>query len=200
MSLIKNKMFTISDNVLKRCSDFAKESVGTSADKYARRNQSNIAKITKDITIGKVGEEYVWKILSDIYPNLSTPDYNIYDKKQKNWDPDLKDIDSGLKIAVKCQDIQSEINYGRSWVFQYNSGKKFDCDTGVFEKHDNNHYVCFVSLNTPKRCGELQAIVKISWLHDNNLFQPMKMKNLQGNKLAVYFDDLKKIEDELWQL
>lgn len=197
---IKDPKFVISEEVLQKCTQFAKDSVSTSADKYARRNQTNVIKIMDDIRNGKLAEESVYQKISEIYPNISKPDFNIYDKKQKSWDPDLKDSNIPIRVAVKSQEIKSEIAYGRSWVFQYGNGGKFDCDTGIFGKGDDSHFVCFVSLNVPKRQGQIQAIVKVQWLHDNNLFKPMKMKNLQGNKVAVYYEDLEKLSDQLWQI
>lgn len=197
---IKDPKFTITEEAFDKCVTFAKDSVGTSADKYARRNQNNVSKIMDDIRNGKLAEEFVYQKLVEIYPNISTPDYTIYDKKKKSWDPDLKDPKVPIRVAVKSQEIKSEIAYGRSWVFQYGNGGKYDCDTGVFGDKDDNHYVCFVSLNVPKKVGELRALVKIQWLHDEKLFKPMKMKNLQGNKLAVYYEDLEKHADKLWQI
>jgi len=190
--------FEIDEETFKICTEFANNSVTSSSDKYAKRNQFNKFKITTDIRNGKLAEEFVYRKLSPQYPNLSKPDYHIYDKKSKNWNPDLSDPLAPLNIAVKSQDISSELAYGRSWVFQFGNGKN-DCDTGVFGNIDENHYVSFVSLNIPKKIGEIRAIVKIKWLHENNLFKPMKKQNLQ-NKLAVYYDDLEILADKLWQL
>lgn len=191
--------FVISEDILNKCKDFAKNSVNTSADKYAKRNQYDIEKIEKDIRNGKVGEEAVYGQLVSSYPELSLPDHNIYEKKDKSWDPDLKDSKSEIRIAVKSQDIDSAINFGESWVFQFGNGK-YDCDAGVFKETDPNHYVAFVSLNVPKRIGTIKAIVKIQWLHDNKLFKEMQKESLRGNKVAVYYDDLEKYPNDLWQL
>lgn len=191
----------ISPDIYDKCIQFAKASVNTSADKYARRNQFDVEKIVKDIRNGKIAEELTHEACMKAFPQLSKPDYNIYDKKNKSWDPDLKDELTGVRIAVKSQDIDSDINFGRSWVFQFGNGGKYDCDSGIFGKGDNsNHYVSFVSLNTPKRRGVIRAIVKVSWLHDNKLFKEMKKQSLRGNKLAVYYDDLEVFKDQLWQL
>lgn len=200
MTLIQDTKFLISDEIYKKCSEFAINSMGTSVDKYANRNQYDVAKISNDIRNGKIAEECVWQKLKEVYPELSAPDYAIYTRKDKSWDPDLKDASTPLRIAVKSQEIKSEIAFGRSWVFQFGNGKKFDCDTGIFGKPDPIHYVSFVSLNIPKRSGELRALVKVQWLHDKKLFKEMKKQSLQGNKLAVYYDDLEKFKDELWQL
>lgn len=199
MTIIDPK-FIISEDILNKCTTFAKSSVNTSTDKYARRNQFDGEKIVKDIRNGKVGEEMVYAKVSALHPDLSLPDHQIYDKKNKSWSPDLIDSVSGIHLAVKSQDIESSINFGESWVFQYGNGGKYDCDTGVFKTTDPNHYVAFVALNIPKRSGSIRAIVKIQWLHDKKLFKEMQKQSLRGNKVAVYYEDLEKYSSELWQL
>jgi len=195
-----NENLVITPEIYEKCKQFAKASVSSSVDKYAKRNQFDVEKITKDIMNGKIGEELVYSQLISKFPKLNPPDHQIYSKKEKSWSPDLKDLGSGTKIAVKSQDISAEIAFSRSWVFQYNNSRKFDCDTGIFGKDQDNHYVTFVSLNVPKRMGIIRAIVKVSWLHQNKMFKEMKKQSLKGNKLAVYFDDLEKFTDELNQL
>lgn len=192
--------FIITPEIYDKCSKFSKDSVNTSADKYARRNQLDVDKIAKDIRNGKIGEEGVWECVSKQYPALIAPDHTIYSKKDKSWDPDLKDTESGLRLAVKSQDYDSALNFGESWVFQFGNGGKYDCDSGVFKESDPNHYVAFVALNVPKRKGEIRAIVKIQWLHDKKLFREMQKQSLRGNKVAVYYEDLEKYPDELFQL
>lgn len=192
--------FNISPEIFEKCSNFAKASVDSSSDKYARRNQFNLEKIIQDIRNGKIGEEGVHSLLLEKLPNLNCPDHNIYEKFNKSWDPDLKDEKSNINIAVKSQNISSAIEFGESWVFQFNEGKNYDCDTGIFKEIDDKHYVAFVALNVPKRKGEIKAIVKVQWLHDKKLFKAMQKQNLRGNKLAVYFDDLELYKEELFQL
>jgi len=99
---IKDPKFKITEDLNNKCVTFAKASVNSSADKYARRQQYDVEKIVKDIRNGKLGEEGVYELLSADYPNLSKPDHNIYDKKDKSWAPDLKDP-SGIRVAVKSQ-------------------------------------------------------------------------------------------------
>jgi len=200
MTIIDPK-FEIPKDIFDKCVKFGLDSAPSSTDKYARRNQSDPIKIAKDIRNGKIAEEMVYaKVVTD-YPKLSKPDFNIYSKKDKSWDPDLKDQDSDMRIAVKSQEIESAIHYGESWVFQFGNGGKYDCDTGIFGKNiDPEHYVSFVLLNIAKRAGSLRAIVKVQWLHDKKLFKAMQKQNLQGNKVAVYYEDLLNYEKELWQL
>lgn len=192
--------FIITPEIYEKCTDFAKASVGTSSDKYARRNQFNVEKIVKDIRNGKIGEEGVHQILSLTYPQLTQPDHNIYDKVNKSWDPDLKDASSGIRVGVKSQDIESAIHFGESWVFQFRAGQKYDVDTGIFGEKDDKHYVAFVALNVPKKTGEIRALVRVDWLHQNKLFKEMQKQTLRGNKVAVYYEDLEKYKEQLWQL
>lgn len=196
---IEDPKYIITPEMLEKCSKFATNSVSTSSDKYAHRNQFDVEKIMKDIRNGKIGEEGTYSKLVSIYPKLSAPDHQIYSKKDKSWDPDLKDIDSKVRVAVKSQDIESAIAFGESWVFQFGDGKK-DNDKGIFGEKDENHYVAFNALNVPKRFGIIRALVKVQWLHDKKLFKEMQKESLRGNKLAVYYDDLEKFKDELWQL
>ncbi len=190
--------YIISDEMYIKCKKFAEDSVSSSADKYARRQQFDVEKIKKDIFNGKIGEQGTWNCLSEFYPQLSEPDYQIYSKHQKSWDVDLKDP-SGIKIAVKSQNIDSALSFGDSWVFQFGDGKK-DCDQEVFKNPNEDDYVAFNSLNVPKRFGNIMAIVSINWLHEKNLFKPMQLKKLQTNKLAVYLEDLLEFKKELFQL
>lgn len=201
--------YKISEDLLFKCKKFGLDSINSSIDKYALRHgfdvndadavERALNKFSMDICIGKIGEELVYSEYSLLLPNLSKPDYNIYSVKQKSWDSDLKDLDSNISIAVKTQDIRSMLDNDESWVFQMSASGK-DTDKEIFDKIDENHYVAFVSLNIPKRSGEIKALVKVQWLHDKKLFKSMKNENLRGNKLAIYFDDLDLYNNELWQL
>jgi len=197
-----NSNIIITQDMITKCAGFASASVNSSADQYARRNQYNVKKIEKDIKVGKIGEECVYNYLVEKFPTLTKPDHNIYSKENKSWDTDLKDLDSDIRISVKTQDIEASYSWGESWVFQgnFNSKVKTDYDKEVFENKNPNHYVAFVLLNVPKRVAIIKAIVKIDWLHENDLFKLMQKQSLQGNKSAVYFEDLEKYSDQLFQL
>ena len=206
MTIIDPK-FIISEETLSKCKKFGLDSVNSSIDKYADRhgfdlNDSSaveraINKFSKDICIGKIGEEIVYQKYIKSIPDLKSPDYNIYSVKNKSWSPDLKA--NNLSIAVKSQDIQSKIDNEESWVFQIGSKGK-DSDKEIFNSDNDNSYVALVSLNIPKRLAEIKAVVKLSWIHSNKLFEPMRIERLQSNKVAVYYEKLEKYSDQLWQL
>lgn len=188
----------IHEDIVDRAIEFSEASVSSNANKYARRNQNDIEKIKQDIKIGRIGEEIVYLSLKDKFSDISKPDYTIYDAKDKSWDPDLKT--NNIKIAVKSQDIRSDLQFGTSWVFQFNNNKSYDCDKEIFKETNDNQYVAMVSLNVPKRQAEIKAIVKVSWLHEKKLFKDMKQEYLKGNKLAVYYEDLLNFKEDLFQL
>jgi hypothetical protein len=188
--------FVITPELFEKCTTFGLQSGSTSADAYAKRNQKDLSKIEKDIRNGKIAEQAVHDKLVSLYPNLSLPDFNIYSKKDKSWDPDLKDS-SGLRVAVKSQEAASALAYGESWVFEYGTSNSKG-DVGIFGKDIAKHYVCFVNLNITKLIGSIRAIVSVEWLRNNDLFKPMKLSYLTS-KRAVYYSDLEKFEN-LWQL
>ena len=74
--MIKDPKFVISEEVFDKCTKFAQDSVESSANKYARRNQWNVAKIMDDIRNGKIAEEMVYQKVSELYPNISKPDFS----------------------------------------------------------------------------------------------------------------------------
>lgn len=104
--------YIISEELNNKCIKFAQDSVMSSADQYARRNQNDVEKIKKDIRVGKIGEFLVHEHFVKQYPTLKLPDTQIYEVKDKSWDTDLKD-DNGLKIAVKSQNIDSNLAFRR---------------------------------------------------------------------------------------
>src|ERR1035437_635792 len=170
--MIKDPKFLITEDMIEKCTEFANNSVGTSTGQYSKRGQFNVEKIEKDIKIGKLGEFGVYNKLLELYPQLTSPDTNIYSKGNKNWDADLKDRDAGISIGVKTQSVEQGALYGESWVFQSE-------DKGIFGKDiGDGHYVAFVSLNLPKMVGEIRGIVKVPWLIANDLFKPMKLAHL----------------------
>lgn len=205
---IYNSKLIISQDIYTKCDAFAVASAPTNMSALSRRGQTNPEAIKRQIRTGKIAEVLVHQEASKTFAKLSEPDFNIYTKKEKSWDPDLRDLDGFVRLAVKSQEVDQANQYHESWVFQFNDGKKYDCDTEIFGKTiDPNQYVAFVLLNTPKRTGQIRAIVKVQWLHDKKLFQPMALAKFSetNNKLAVYYDhpthpSLIKYSNELWQL
>lgn len=177
--------YNFSNEDIEKCKDFANK-IDTSF--YSSRSQTNNEKRKKDQIVGKLGELLSYYYLKDKLENLSYPDFNIYDKKNKSWDFDLKA--TNYNIHVKSQDIVQAAKYEPSWLFQ--AGGNFGgYDKEIFDKLSQNQYICFCVIDLKNVKGNLKSIVKLEHLHDNNLFKPPKLDKLKfNNKLAVYLKDL----------
>jgi hypothetical protein len=183
------------DKWIQDASKFAEKSITTNIGIYKTRNQPNIKKGMNDNKVGKVGEEVVHSYLKDKIPAITSPDYAIYKVRNKSWEKDLRDINSDIKVGVKTQTTVSANKYGESWVFQ-------NTDKGIYsdDKTDRNNYIALVLIDLDIKIGIIKAIIRIPWLHNKKLFKPMKLAYLQNNKQAVYYNDLLKYENELWQI
>ena len=169
---------------------YAKAVTVTNVDAYKKRGQSNAQKIEQQNMNGKIAELVAYSYLSGKLPDLSTPDLNVYTARKKNWDKDLKSKYGSF--GVKSQTMVEKTLYGESWVFQNE-------DTGIFEDTTDDNYVVLVLLDLKELKGYIKSIVKVKWLLENKLFKPMKLIHLKSKK-AVYFSDLEKYGEEIWQL
>lgn len=190
-----------SNDLIEKCKSFTEGYLKTSKDELARRGQTNTKLIYSQNVIGKIGEELAYLTYSPYYPNLSKPDYEVYDKSQKSWTPDLSDDVSGIKIAVKSKDRFYADKYGPSWTFGTNDRKIFGKNLDS-KNLDPNQYVCMTVIDLNNYCGRVQACVNLQWLHDNNLFEELDHKELT-TKLTVRLKTMFKViksQDDFWQL
>lgn len=174
-------MIKFSTEEINTCDTFAKN-VDTSF--YKNRNQNDNSKRILDTKVGKLGEVATYHFLKEKYPDISYPDFTIFDKSQKSWDYDLKS--SELNFHVKCQEFEQANRFGESWMFQLN-------DKHVFENYKNNDYVAFVLINMVTKSAEIKSIKLIKNLHENKLFSETKLTKFKGIKVCVYYQNLKKI-------
>jgi hypothetical protein len=191
------------DTLFNKCKQFAQDSLGTSVDQYARRGQdpSKYYRMIIQLINGKLGEEMDYHVFLPYYPNLTAPDYNIYDKKNKSWKEDLIDNVANIRLAAKTKDKRDADQWGPSWIFEKTDKKIFG------EKLDNKNldprqYVVFNVVDQIGLQGRVLACVSLQWLHDKNLFEKPDRDYL-GTKLTVRFDSMLKViqsHDELWQL
>ena len=121
----------------------------SSKTNYGWRGQYNEEKIIRDIMNGKIAEEMSYRILRNYYPDISPPDYEIYAKKDKNYNPDLV---GNISFAVKTQEKEAERIYGRSWVFEIT-------DKEIFERKNENLYVVLTSIDISNMVFYIRGIV-----------------------------------------
>ena len=199
----KRTRCTFNDAMIEQCKQFATQSLPTSSDQYARRNQdaSKVYRQIIQLTNGKLGEELAYACYSKYYPNLSRVDYEIYSKESKSWEPDLTDPILGVRLAVKTKDNRDALQYGASWIFELSDRKIFGSNLDG-KNLDPNQYCCLVIVDQIKKWGQIMACVKLQWLHDNNLFTKPDRDYL-STKLTVRLENMQKVisdPGELWQL
>lgn len=167
---------------LSKCIKFAEE-IDTSY--YATRNQFNNQKRIKDQVVGKLAELAVFKYLTSKDVDISYPDFEIYEKKNKSWDYDLKS--ENINVHVKGQNVEQSKKYGESWIFQKQ-------DKHIFIENKKNDYVSFVLIDLNEMLSDVRMILPLDLLHENNLFKAPKLPQL-NTKLAVYFSDIEKYQN-----
>lgn len=171
--------YYVGSDILTICEAFANRVVETNKDEYARRKQSDLAKIKNDIVIGKLAEWGVYFIYLERGRYLNTPDMQIYPKETKSFDPDLR---WGLyNLHIKSQTYESAERYGDSWIFQtkdplFEFSNEYDIVIG-----------CRVSFDDFER-GALVQIVLEKQFKNLKISEP-KLSKFNGNKKAVYLKE-----------
>ncbi|MBD2000944.1 hypothetical protein H6G00_30850 [Leptolyngbya sp. FACHB-541] len=167
---------SVGHDVLERAKSFSEKvapTVGTRGV-YMDTNQSDLRKIRHDHYVSKVGEEAVKQILQQLGRTIEGPDYEIYQGKQKSWDPDLW-VD-GVDLAVKTQTRESANKFGLSWTFQASRQRR----DPILDKPDA--WVCFVKFDPQKQQCCVYPPCQIKELE----FGEPVLAKLKGTKKVVY--------------
>ena len=178
---LDNAKYSFSEEEIKLVKDF---SIKINTTYYSNRNQFDNDKRTTDQIVGKLAEIAIFNLLKDKVKSITYPDFTIYSNDRKSW---LSDLKAGkINIHSKAQSLEQSKIFGLSWIFQIN-------DKHIFSQFTDNDYVIFVVIDLVKYDAEIKSIAQVSSLHDEKLFKDPKIKSLVGNKKAIYFDDLKKL-------
>lgn len=172
------------DEEIEKCIEFS-ELVDTSL--YAKRKQWDAVKRKVDSKVGKLAEVAVYRTLVGKFSDITYPDFNIYKPREKSWDYDLKSSD--FNLHVKSQNKIQSGRFGKSWVFE-------KTDKHIFIDYNDNDYVAFVQVDLLNNSATIEKVLSVNLLHKNRLFKPLILKHL-NTKLAIYFEDVKEIENEL---
>ncbi len=170
---------TLSAQDIERARWFAANVIGT-VD-YSDSRQSNPQKVADDHFVSKLGEAAVRQVMITLGFTVDGPDYAIYEGRQKSWDADL--LINGRGVAVKTQRRSTAQKFGLSWTFQCGSQRR---DVVL----DNPEaWVFFVEYD------DLQPGAHDLWVYPPYKvkrlnFRPPKKRNLIGEKLVVYAQDL----------
>jgi hypothetical protein len=171
--------YYLSSDILTMCEAFADRVIESNKDEYARRKQSDLVKIKKDIVTGKLAEWGVYFIYLSRGRYLNTPDMQIYPKEHKSFDPDLR---WGLyNLHIKSQTLESFMRYGDSWIFQ--------AKDPLFEFSNGYDIVvgCRVSIDDFERGALVEIMLEKQFKQIK--FGETKLSKFYGNKKAIYLKD-----------
>lgn len=93
---------------------FASCVVSSNIEEYRRRNQDG-EKVLRDIYMGKLAECSVFRFFLSKNKTCTPPDFMVYAKNHKNFNPDLM-VQGGLRVHVKS--CKANTSFPISWVFQ----------------------------------------------------------------------------------
>ena len=185
---MKSLVIGIRKGDLEKAESFADERVLLSSDHYARRGQTNLEKITYDITIGALGEIAIHRMLKRLGIKTAPPDFNVYATDKKSYDADFTD-NLGNKYHCKAQSKESADQYGQSYILQYGGNGHGHVDK-LFKNRSSRDYLipCIVDLDNKEVV--IYGAIKVEKLFKNDFVKPPKVKWLEDSKRAVYLDDL----------
>jgi hypothetical protein len=152
---------------------------------HAREESSSLYKKrggfkSEDIVSGAMGEIAVYKLLKKNGHTLRKPDFEIYDRRNKSFDSDLR---SGNKhFHVKSQTTKSAEQYGKSWLCQRNDP--------LFKNEGYNHYLVTTVVDLDKNTVEVLGFFPMFSVLKKNLIGECKVPWFQKTKVALYHDQL----------
>ena len=160
---------------MKKIREFADARLG-SANHYKSRGGFKRG----DLIAGAMGELAVYKLLRKAGHELRKPDFEIYDKKDKSFDADLR---LGKKrLHVKSQTKDSSSKYGRSWLMQRHDP--------MFKGTGVNHYLVCTEVDEENMEVEVLGFFSLHSILKKGLIGECKVPIFRRTKVAIYFDRL----------
>ena len=144
-------------------------------------------RIKHQTSVGKMGEFVTQEFLSTLGYECTDPDCEVYTGRNKSWASDL--FVNEHKIAVKTQDLDSALRFGKSWIFQ-KGGYGFGHVDPII--HGGKSFAVFVTLDLNEKSASVQGPFNMKDLRPH--FKEPKVPSLRFSKLALYWDDIKDIE------
>ena len=180
--IFKDNSIILPDKIKQQVDQFCDKMRESSAQYYLARRKANPGKVYEQIKVGKLAEfaarSYLVQNLK--LPGDVVPDLQVYEHKNKNWEPDLKYID--YSIHIKSCTVSSAETYGESYTYQ--------AIDPLLRTDAPRDYCCFVLYDDKNDIYNVRSLVKINWLRSHNLFKEMKLTKFKNNKVAIYHEDL----------
>lgn len=174
--MIKNTiMVKLTLAEIRKAGEFAKLRA-KDVDLYKKRGGFKV----EDIINGALGEIAVNKLLKDVFPDITDPDFNIYDKSKKSYKADMQ---SGFKhFHVKSQSIKSAETYGASWLMQRHDP--------TLQKPEHNHYIVPTVVDVQNKVVWVYGCIPMKTLVSENLVGECVVPIFRQTKVCIYLETL----------
>lgn len=130
---------------------------------------------SSDIVNGALAEIAVFNVLVDLFPDVTEPDFNIYDKSRKTFDADLKAGD--LHFHVKGQSISSAERYTESWLMQ-----RFD---PILKRPKENHFLVPCVVDVDRRLVLIHGMIPLVDIVKENAIDECTVPRFRATKVAL---------------
>jgi hypothetical protein len=195
----------INDTINKNIETFLKAmcAKSQSVSYYAKKRNVREEKAKNDIFLGKKAEYFTRSALIEHYgfPYINI-DLEVRQGRKKGWNTDLpfKAVDDSLPdIHVKsCSKKTLDFCKDYSWTFQNkNNDKKGGTDT-ILDTSGKQELIALVYIEEPySATGVIKAILPFDII--KKMLKPPLKPTLKNLKKCLYYKDLIKKEDKLWQ-
>ncbi len=177
----------VSEDDVNTAEDFTKKRSGDVAVYEARGGFK-----TSDILNGALAEIAVHKVLKEMFPEVTEPDFAIYDRTKKSFNADLAAGDKFFH--VKGQSISSAERYTESWLMQ-----RFD---PIIKRPESNHYLVPCVVDVDRRLVTIHGIIPFTEIVNQNAIDECTVPKFRTTKIALRLSTFIKKFDEstLWSL
>ncbi len=172
------------EHTLQKARQFA--NAVTPSTVYADTNQFILDKVINDHFISKLGEEAVKAVMSR-FADVTGPDYNIYQGKEKSWMADL--FINNMPLAIKTQATSAAMRYGLSWTFQCSAKRK------DILLHQPEAWVAFVEYDDTHKPYQTCFVLPPFQIKELVFGEP-RLAYLKQHKKVVYAASLPKLKVE----
>ena len=181
------KQYEIKEEDFKRVSEFVNK---RKKDNELYHKRGGFKEI--DLLTGAMGEVASYYFLKERGIDANYPDFEIYDRKSKSYDADLR-TDSKF-FHVKAQNLDSYKRYGDSYLLQRRDK--------IVQKKIQNHYLIFCRVDIENRKVEILGSPSVSSIHNNDLWDECKYYLFRKTKVALYLKDIKEklTRGQLWRI
>lgn len=178
-----NKTINVPTEIITKINEFVDQ---IDTKHYNRRGQTNEKKKKKDQFAGKISEWATYLFLKEQNIECSEPDMTIYEKKKKNFAPDMM----VEKVPLHVKSCHKDSKYPVSWIFQKSDLNGLSGKDKEFYNKDNSGIIscCVVDHKNND--------VQIVWFLDKNvaidILEPPKVFQLMNVKECLYNERLEK--------